>query len=165
MTMPPSGSQVRELQRTSIGMIVVLVIQFALGAAYNLYGTMPSDGKSLGMYSDGPLLAIHATLGLIIALGSLRALMLGARSTERGLLAATLTGALAVFGAVAAGMAFLPHGANGASLAMALAGGIATLAYLAAAVLTFTATSAPAPQTPTSHPADHEADASGRQRA
>ena len=165
MTMPPGGAQVRELQRTSIGMIVILVIQFALGTAYNLYGTMPTDGKPLGMYSDGALLAVHATLGLIIALGSLRALLLGARSKDRGLLAATLIGALAVLGAVAGGMAFLPHGANGASLAMALAGGIATLAYLAAAVLTFTATSTPAPQTPTSHPANHETDASGRQRA
>jgi hypothetical protein len=86
--------------------------------------------------------------------------MVAARSRNRGLLAAALVGALAVFGAVAGGMASLPHGANGASLAMALAGGVAVLAYLAAAVLTFTATSTPAPATP----ADHEADPSGRQR-
>lgn len=160
-----SDAQVRELRGTSIGLIVVLVIQFGLGAAYSLYGTMPTDGKPLGMYSDGPLLAVHATLGLIIALGSLRALMVAARSKNRGLLAATLVGVLAVFGAVAGGMAFLPHGANGASLAMALAGGVAVLAYLAAAVLTFAAPPAPAHPAPAGHPADHEADPSGRPRA
>jgi hypothetical protein len=146
-------------------MIILIVVQFALGTAYNLYGTMPKDGKSLGIYSDGPLLAVHGTLGLIIALGSLRALMVGVRSRNRGLLAATLVGTLAVFGAVAGGMAFLPHGANGASLAMALATGIAMLAYLAATVLTFTATSAGVPATSAVEAANREADAGGRQRA
>lgn len=170
MTMSSGGTgavgtperRMRELQRTSIGMIVVLVIQFALGTAYNLYGTMPTDGKSLGLYSDGGLLAVHGTLGLIIALGSLRALMLGARSKNRGLFAATLVATLSVFGAVGGGMAFLPHGSNGASLTMSLAGGVAMLSYLASAVITFTATPAGVPATAAVEPAGRETEPSGR---
>jgi hypothetical protein len=49
----------------SFGALTMLVIPFMLGTAYNLDGTVPASGKSVGMFSS-PLLAIHVILGILL---------------------------------------------------------------------------------------------------
>ena len=42
----------------SFGALTMLVLQFVIGTAYNLYGTAPTAKKSVGPVSS-PLLVIH----------------------------------------------------------------------------------------------------------
>ena len=39
------------LRRSSLGAVVMLIVQFILGMIYNLYGTAPTSTKSIGLFS------------------------------------------------------------------------------------------------------------------
>lgn len=127
--------QAERLRMASFGALTMLILQFVLGAAYNLYGTTPANGKSIGMFSS-PLLAIHVVLGILIIVAA-AFLVFRAVQARIGapVLGASVVGLLAVLGAAGAGSAFTSNGANGASLGMALATAIAMLCYAANLVI------------------------------
>src|SRR5215472_1742281 len=60
-----TAAQAGRLRMASFGVLTMLILQFALGTAYNLYGTAPTAFKSVGVFSS-PLVAIHVILGILI---------------------------------------------------------------------------------------------------
>ena len=122
----------RALRGNCMGAAVLLVIQFGLGTAINLYVTLPT-GMSFWskVFSDGAV-AVHAIVALLLIGASVSALVRSIRSRDRLLVALTSAGLAAIIVAAASGVAFVRNGSNGASLSMALAAAVALFCYLAA---------------------------------
>ena len=122
----------RALRGNCMGAAVLLVIQFGLGTAVNLYVTLPPH-KSFwsAVFSQG-LVAVHAIVALLLVGASVSALIRSIRSGYRLVVALTSAGLLAIIVAAASGVAFVRDGSNGASLSMALATAVALFCYLAA---------------------------------
>lgn len=138
LTEPKAGhwpAQAERLRMASFGVLTMLILQFVLGTAYNLYGTAPAKGKSIGVFSS-PLLAIHVILGILTivaaAFGVFRAVQ---AKIGAPVLGASVVGLLAVLFAAGAGSAFTSDGANGSSFGMALATALAMLCYAANLVI------------------------------
>ncbi|HEX8006511.1 MAG TPA: hypothetical protein VF482_08790 [Trebonia sp.] len=127
-------AQTERLRMASFGVLTMLVLQFVLGTAYNLYGTAPTASKSIGMFSS-PLLAIHVVLGILIILTAAVLVFRAVQAKVPPVTATSVVGLLAVLGAFGAGSAFTNSGANGASFGMALAAGVAMLCYAANLVI------------------------------
>lgn len=139
MTEPKAGStrvaaQAERIRMASFGALTMLILQFVLGTAYNLYGTAPTAGKSVGMFSS-PLLAIHVVLGILLVVAAAMLVFRAVGAKGGPVVATSVVGLLAVLGAAGAGSAFIGHGANGASLGMALATAVAMLCYAANLVI------------------------------
>jgi hypothetical protein len=122
----------RALRGNCMGAAVLLVIQFGLGSAVNLYVTLPT-GKSFwsAVFSQGAV-AVHAIVALLLIGASVSALVRSIRARHRLMVVLTSGGLLAVVVAAGSGVAFVRDGSNGASLAMALAAAVALFCYLAA---------------------------------
>jgi hypothetical protein len=139
LTEPKAGSagpaaQAKRIRMASFGALTMLILQFALGTAYNLYGTAPTAAKSIGMFSS-PLLAIHVVLGILLIVAAAMLVFRAAQAKAAPVLATSIVGLVAVLGAAGAGSAFTSNGNNGASLGMALATAVAMLCYAANLVI------------------------------
>jgi hypothetical protein len=122
----------RALRGNCMGAAVLLVVQFGLGTAINLYVTLPT-GKSFWskVFSDGAV-AVHAIVALLLIGASVSALVRSIRARDRLLVALASAGLVAIIVAAASGVAFVRDGSNGASLSMTLAAAVALFCYLAA---------------------------------
>ena len=128
------AAQAERLRMASFGALTMLILQFALGTAYNLYGTAPTAGKSIGVFSS-PLLAIHVILGILIVIAAGALVFRAAQAKARTILITSIVALVAVLGAAGAGSAFTSQGDSGASLGMALATAVAMLCYAANLVI------------------------------
>jgi heme A synthase len=128
------GKQSERVRMASFGALTMLILQFVLGTAYGLYGTAPTSGKSVGMFSS-PLLAVHVVLGILIVLAAIMLVVRAVQAKAGPVLAASVVGLVAVLGAFGLGSAFAGNGANGASLGMAIATAVAMLCYAANLVI------------------------------
>jgi hypothetical protein len=136
-TAEPAG-QLEIVRRTSLGMTVALLVQYALGMVVNLYVTVPARDQGGGLltaigraFANGPAsLAIHAGLGLLILAGTISLVVRSVLSRRRPLIWLSAVTLLAVLGAAFNGAAFVNSGNDGASLGMALLTAVA-LACLA----------------------------------
>jgi len=137
-------------RRTSLGMTMALLVQFALGMVVNLYVTVPARDQGGGTLtaigralSGGPAaLAIHAGLGLLILLGTITLVVRSVLSRRRPLIWLSAVTLLAILGAVGSGASFVNSGNDGASLGMAL---LTAVALACLAVILFATGSAGAP--------------------
>ena len=120
----------RALRGNCMGAAVLLVIQFGLGTAVNLYVTLPA-GKSFwsDVFGQGAV-AVHAIVALLLLGASVSALVRAVR--VRRVIVFTAAGLLAIVVAAGSGVSFVRGGGNGASLSMALAAAAALFCYLAA---------------------------------
>jgi hypothetical protein len=124
--------------------IVLLLVQFGIGMGVNLFVgiTRRHPGAEAheffsGVFRSvqwailhGPVaLAIHASLGLILAVGSIVLIVRAVRSHRRGSVWATAVGAFFVLGAGFNGGSFLNYNEDVNSLLMALFLGAALLSY------------------------------------
>ena len=131
-TAGPAG-QLEIVRRTSLGMTVALLIQYALGMVVNLYVTVPARDQGGGVlvaigraFANGPVaLAIHAGLGLLILAGTISLVVRSVVSRRRPLIWLTAVTLLAVLGAGS-----LPLGSQ-----IALDGRLAAVAALGAVIL------------------------------
>jgi hypothetical protein len=130
------ATRLERVRMASFGALTMLILQFVLGTAYNLYGTAPTAKKSVGLFSS-PLLAIHVVLGilLIITAAVLVFRAVQARSGSRVVLGASIVALLAIIAAAGDGSSFANNGNNGASLGMAIGTAIAMLCYAANLVI------------------------------
>ena len=123
------------LRRGSLAVLVLLVVEYAIGMYVNLYVTVPGadHGGSLGSaISNGPAsLSVHAVIGLLLGLGALGAAAQSILVRHWGLIAASVIGLLAMIFASVAGTGFTSTGADSASMAMSVLIGIAMLCYAA----------------------------------
>jgi hypothetical protein len=124
--------------------LVMLICQFALGIAANLYTTIPGrhpgahphnyfsgSAQSIGwaIGHGGLTLAAHALLGFALVAAALTALVLAVRLHDARITAVTTAGAAFVIGAGFNGASFLDFGSDTSSLIMAMLFALATLAY------------------------------------
>ena len=117
------------LRMSSLVLVVMLIVQFILGMIYNLYGTVPTSTKSVGLFSS-PDLALHVILGFLLLIAAIGQLVeaIGARHQLSIWLSAI--GLLSILGAGFAGLGFAGSGADGASLGMSLAFATAVACYV-----------------------------------
>jgi hypothetical protein len=111
-----------------MGALVMLIIQFALGIGVNLY-IEPHKGGIGEAFSNGPLLAIHAVLGLLLIIAAIGQLVLAIRARHGAIIGASVIGLIAIFAAASSGGSFLSDHSDGTSLGMALATAVAMLCY------------------------------------
>jgi hypothetical protein len=136
-----AGRLVR-IRLSSLGAVVMLIIQFILGVIYNLYGTAPTSTKSIGLFSS-PDLALHVILGILLVIAALGQLIRAIGVRHQLTIWMSAVGLLAILAAGFAGLGFTGSGAAGASLGMSLAFAVARACYM---VLVFTL---PSPATST----------------
>jgi len=134
VTSPQQGTQeeprLTALRGNCLGAGVLIIIQFALGTAVNLYVTVPKH-KGFGSAVFGSAtLAAHAIVALLV-LATAIAAVVGAIRARRAIVL-TSVGLAAVLVAAAAGSGYVGNPGNGASLGMALAAAAAMFCYLAA---------------------------------
>jgi hypothetical protein len=125
-----SSRPLAALRGNCMGAAVLLIIQFALGTAVNLYVTLPGHKPFFSTVFGSALLAAHVTVALVLLGASVGALVRAIRA--RRVIVPTAIGLAAVLVAAIAGAAFTSTQNNGASLAMALAAAAAMASYLAA---------------------------------
>ena len=116
------------LRGASSGALVMLVIQFALGVGVNLYIT-PKQGGVSEAFTNGPLLALHAVLGILLVIAAIDLLVRAILVRHRVVIVVSAIGLLAIIAAAGSGIAFLSDGQNGSSMGMAIAGCVALLCY------------------------------------
>ena len=138
---PDQAARLARLRISSLGTVVLLIVQFILGMIYNLYGTAPTSTKSIGLFSS-PDLALHVILGILLVIAAVGQLVraIGIRHWLSIWLSAV--GLLAILGAGFAGLGFTGSGASGASLGMSLAFAVALACYV---VLVFALPSSASP--------------------
>jgi hypothetical protein len=125
---------IARLRGASMGALTMLIIEFALGVGVNLYIT-PAKGGVGEAFSNGPLLALHSVLGLLLILAAIDLLVRAIMAGHRVATVASALGLLAILGAAFNGVGFLKHGQNGASMAMSVAGAVAMLCYAVCLVI------------------------------
>lgn len=134
----PAARRVRGLRRNSLGISVMLLAQYGLGMGINLYTPVPKTDQGRGLaiaagraLSHPPaVLAIHATLGLLLLVAAVNVLSRAIRSRQRPAITTSAAGLAAIAGAALSGAAFADHGRPGASMAMAALTAVALLCYL-----------------------------------
>jgi EamA domain-containing membrane protein RarD len=114
----------------SFGLVVLLVAQYVLGLAYNLYGTAPTAARKLKPFSS-PLLAAHVVLGTLLIVVAIYLVAAAVRARTRIPATASIIGLAALIAAWIAGSAFAQNGANGYSMAMGVLTAVALLCYTA----------------------------------
>jgi hypothetical protein len=126
------------LRASTLGALVVLLLQYGLGIDANLYATLPASdhGKSIfpgfaAAITKGPNIVIaHAVLGTLLLIGAVIVVVRALRTRLRSLIVPAAIALAAIIAAWFAGARFVGTSTNGASLAMAIATAVAILAYI-----------------------------------
>ena len=132
---PPSvqrtASRRAGLRQASLAILIVLIAQFGLGMGVNLYVTLPTAGHPGhgSFFSNGPLLALHATLGMFLILSAISVLVRAIRARNATLMVTSAAGLVAILLAAFFGSRFTDKLINGYSLGMALATAAALACY------------------------------------
>ena len=117
------------IRTSSLGAVVMLIIQFVLGIIYNLYGTAPTSAKSVGLFSS-PDLALHVILGILLVIAAVGQLIRASTVRHRLSIWMSAVGLVAIVAAGFAGIGFAGDGKAGESLGMALAFAVALACYV-----------------------------------
>jgi hypothetical protein len=113
-----------------MGAAVLLIIEFSIGVAVNLYVTLPAHKSFFSTVFGSATLAAHAVVALVLLGAAVAALVRAIRSKKAILL--TAVGLAAILVAAFAGSSFATNQSNGASLTMALGTAVAMFCYTAA---------------------------------
>lgn len=132
-----AAARMLALRANSFAAIVILLVQYGLGIWVNLYGHLPASdhGSNIAAgfgraVSRGPVgLSIHAVLGAFLVVTAVAAVVRAVLVRRRALVAATAVGLIAIVVAALSGASFVGNGSNGASMSMAVTGGVAIGAY------------------------------------
>ena len=126
---PDQTAKLVRLRTSSLGAVVMLIIQFILGIIYNLYGTAPTSTKSVGLFSS-PVLALHVIVAILLVIAGIGQLIRAIGTRHRLAIWMSAVGLLAILAAFGAGLGFTGSGAAGASLGMSLAFAVALACYV-----------------------------------
>jgi hypothetical protein len=121
--------QARRITGASFGLTILILIQYVLGIAYNLYGTAPTAAKKVTFFSSG-LLAAHAIVGTLLILFAIYMVVSSVRAGARLAVITSAIGLLSLIAAWASGSAFTQNGDSGFSMAMGVLTAVALLCYL-----------------------------------
>lgn len=145
---PINSKRINALRANSLAALVMLVLEFGLGVVVNLYATLPKSdngatfltalGDAIG---SGPLsLAIHAVLGSLLLISGIVCIVRAALTRIASTLVFSIIGLFGILAAWGSGVGFIGTQADSASLAMAIATGVAILSYILVLFLTPRAT-------------------------
>ncbi len=123
------AERLARLRMSSLGAVVMLIIEFILGMIYNLYGTAPTSTKSIGLFSS-PVIALHVILGILLGIAAIMQLVRAIAARHNLAIWMSALGLLFIVGGGFAGLGFTGSGASGASLGMALAFAAALACYV-----------------------------------
>ena len=132
---PPSTQKIQSrqvrLRRASLAILIVLIVQFALGIGVNLYVTLPAAGHPghSSWFGNGALLALHAALGMFLVLAAIAVLARAITARNVTLIATSAAGLAAIGLAFFFGASFTDKLTNGYSLGMAIAFAAALACY------------------------------------
>jgi hypothetical protein len=147
----PHAEAGRRIRSGFFAILLVLIVQFLIGMAVNLFVTIPRDhpGSNPPEYFSGvlqsvtwavlhghPFLVVHASLGLLVAFFSIGLLVQSIRSRVRGFLWPAILGAVGIVIAGLNGGSFLNYDEDFSSLIMAGGFALALVAYAAGLFLT-----------------------------
>jgi hypothetical protein len=130
--------QLVALRGNTFGVLAMLIVQFAIGVAVNLYATIPAKDKGGGIFgaigralTNGPAsLATHAGLGLLIVLAAVALVVRAIVAKHTVSIVLSAIGLAAIASAALNGARFVADGGPAsASLAMALSTAVAMLCY------------------------------------
>jgi hypothetical protein len=133
------ASKLTRLRTSSLGGVVMLILQFILGMIYNLYGTAPTAKKSIGLFSS-PVLALHVIVAILLVIAAVGQLVRAIGARHGLTIWMSAVGLVAILAAGFSGLGYTGNGAAGASLGMAIAFAVALAAYV---VLVFALAPAP----------------------
>jgi hypothetical protein len=123
------ANRLARLRISSLGAVIMLIIEFILGIVYNLYGTAPTADKSIGLFSS-PVLALHVILAILLVIAAVGQLIRAIGTRHRLAIWMSAVGLLGILGAGFAGLGFTSKGAAGASLGMSLAFAVSLACYV-----------------------------------
>lgn len=134
----------RQLRINFLAALVMLIIQFLLGMAINLFVKIPTDhpGSNPPEYFSGVaqsvtwaivhghiLLELHAVFGLLLVVAALLTLVTGIQTRRRGIALSSVFGFIGILGAGFNGGSFLNYHEDFSSMIMATGFAIAVVAY------------------------------------
>jgi hypothetical protein len=134
----------RQLRISFLFALVILIGQFLLGMAVNLFVKIPTDhpGANPAEYFSGVaqsvtwailngnlLLAIHTGFGLVLVIAAVGTLFQAIRNRRRGIVVSALFGFIGVLGAGFNGGSYLNYHQDFSSMLMATGFAIAVVAY------------------------------------
>jgi hypothetical protein len=132
----PPAAQKRQsrqagLRRAYLAILIALIIQFALGISVNLYVTLPTAGHPghSSWFGNGPLLALHAALGMFLTLAALFVLIRAIMARNTVPIVTSAAGLVAIGVAFFFGASFTDKLTNGYSLGMAISFAAALACY------------------------------------
>ena len=119
------------LRRASLAILIVLIVQFTVGIGVNLYVTLPTAGHPghSSWFGNGPLLALHASLGMFLILAAIFVLVRAIMARNVTLIVTSAAGLAAIFVAFFFGATFAEKLTNSYSLGMAIAFAVALVCY------------------------------------
>jgi hypothetical protein len=125
-------SRQARLRQANLAIVILLIVQFGLGIGVNLYVTLPAAGRPghASWFGNGPLLALHATLGMLLVLAAIFVLVRSIMARNRTLILTSAAGLVAIFLAFFFGSNFTDKLTNGYSLGMAIAFAAALACYV-----------------------------------
>ena len=123
------ASRLARIRMSSLGAVIMLLIEFILGIIYNLYGTAPTAKKSIGLFSS-PVLALHVIVAILLVIAAVGQLIRAIGTGHRLTIWMSAIGLLGIAGAGFSGLGFAGNGAAGASLGMSLAFAVSLAAYV-----------------------------------
>jgi hypothetical protein len=146
----PPSAQKREsrqaaLRQANLAVLILLAVQFALGIGVNLYVTLPAAGHPghASWFGNGALLALHATLGMLLILGAIFVLVRAIMARNAALIITSAAGLVAILLAAFFGSGFTDKLTDGYSLGMAIAFAVALACYAIGLYATSTRRSGP----------------------
>jgi len=134
-TAPPATrkreSRQAGLRSASLAILIVLIVQFALGIGVNLYVTLPAAGHHghNAWFGNGALLALHAALGMFLILAAIFVLVRAIMARSATLIVTSAAGLVAILLAAGFGSGFTDKLTDGYSLGMAIAFAVALACY------------------------------------
>lgn len=131
-------SRLKGLRTNALAALVMLVLEYGLGIAVNLYAILPKGDHGQGVLgafaaaiTGGPIvLTIHALLGTLLLVTAAAAVIRASLARRSIHIALAAGGLLAIVVAWLAGASFVGDGSNGSSMGMAMATGVALICYL-----------------------------------
>src|SRR6516225_691676 len=126
-----SESRQAGLRRASLAILIVLIVQFTVGIGVNLYVTLPTAGHPghSSWFGNGPLLALHATLGMILVLSAIFVLVRAITARNAALIVTSSAGLVAIGAAFFFGATSTEKLTDGYSLGMAISFAAALACY------------------------------------
>jgi hypothetical protein len=141
----------QDFRKRNFGLLGMLVLQFILGMALNLFVKLPDThpGTSGSNYfariaesygwgiaaAGGITLMVHIIVATGLLAGSIVLMVQAIRSKRRPWITTAAVGAIAIIGAMFNGLSFVSYNQDLSSFIMAMGYIIATIAYVAGVVL------------------------------